>query len=597
MDVPTTATLSEYTLQEQLGHGSFGVVYKAVREGHDKPVAIKIVPADKDYASLMSEIGILRSCDSPFITRYFGSAVSDGDVWIVLEFCGGGSVSELVSASPDRSLPLRFIATVTASMVAGLDYLHRNHLLHRDIKCSNVLLTEEGSVKLADFGVCAKLGDTVGAKQNTLIGTPFWMAPEVIREDFYDYKADIWSLGISVIEMADGAPPFSHMHPMRAIFLIPMMTSPPQVRDEANYPEEMLDFIAQCLSMTPDNRPSSQALVDHPFVKDDIVALRASDGVSEPLGEAVREANVKLAAIRSKKAKKHGGGGGGGGDDDDGDDGTPPHDSDGSYTNPLFSDFQNAESFTYDPNDDLATTNNSLGIDGMADFYAMGLSIGSASLHDNGYYNHNHNHNNGNNNANIHRSNSNQRNGQFQHPAHSSVNRSLSGDSHSPMVNSSGYNLSDASSSGHFSRLTVTSPALDSSLSPAGRSSDMGGLRVTPDRLNNSQAQGLYNTPFRLTGPASASGGGHGAGARGDANEFVLSGGLVHRSKHARDAAAAHHHLRRASRKPRSKDEVHSQLRAIDEQYRCDLAALEAVFAQERKRIMGALRVAQERGL
>jgi len=363
-DVTTSAMLSEYTLHEQLGRGSFGVVFKAVREGSDKPVAIKIVPTDKDYAALLSEIEILKSCDSPFITRYYGSAVSDGDIWIILEFCGGGSVSELISASTDRTLPLEFIVTVTAAVVAGLDYLHTKRLLHRDIKCSNILLTEEGAVKLADFGVCTQLNDTL-AKRNTLIGTPFWMAPEVIKEDSYDFKADIWSLGISVIEMADGVPPFSHMHPMRAIFLIPMMNSPPKVRDETKFPQIMLDFIARCLTMNPDDRPSSRELLDFEFVKDEVDKLRAADGVSESLGTAVRAANVKLAEIRSKKAAKG---------NTSNDRSTNSHNSSG---NPLFEDIHNEESFTYNPNDDLATDSESLGFssqnfDGMADFYAMG---------------------------------------------------------------------------------------------------------------------------------------------------------------------------------------------------------------------------------
>lgn len=373
VDIQTTATLSDYTLHEELGRGSFGVVFKAAQKKKDKPVAIKVVPADKDVAALISEIDVLKSCDSVYITRYFGAAVSEGDIWIILEYCGGGSVSELITASPLRSLPLNFIRTITASCLAGLLYLHSNRLIHRDIKCSNILLTEEGAVKLADFGVCTRLNDTV-AKHNTLIGTPFWMAPEVIKEVSYDYTADIWSLGISVIEMADGTPPFSHMHPMRALFLIPMMTTPPKVRDEADYPDDMLEFIAQCLILNCNDRPSSSDLISHSFVVDEVATLDANEGISEPLGIRVRESLEELTAIRSKKANKNNreGDEGKGGQDDS---------QSNSTGNPLFEDLA-LESFTYDPRDDDVSVQGSISggsnnnFDGMADFYAMGVCTG-----------------------------------------------------------------------------------------------------------------------------------------------------------------------------------------------------------------------------
>jgi serine/threonine protein kinase len=189
----------------------------------------------------------------------------------------------------------------------------------------------------------------------------------VIKEIAYDYKADIWSLGITVIEMADGTPPFSHMHPMRAIFLIPMMTTPPKVRDEANYPQTMLDFIARCLTMNMNDRPSSADLMSHAFVAEEIARLDAKDGISEPLGVAVREANEKLAAIRSQKAKKSSNGQDKGHGSDSG-----SQNSGDQGPNPLFQDLA-VDINTYNPyDDDLSGDSAASNGDGMADFVAMG---------------------------------------------------------------------------------------------------------------------------------------------------------------------------------------------------------------------------------
>lgn len=364
-DVPDSANLREYNLHEELGHGSFGIVYKAYNQTTSQVAAVKIVPADKDFAALISEIDILKSCDSKFITRYYGSGVADGNIWIVLEFCGGGSVSELISASPKKALDLGLIVTITASVTSALNYLHANKLLHRDVKCSNVLLTESGAVKVADFGVCTKLSDAV-SKRNTIIGTPFWMAPEVIREESYDFKADIWSLGICVIEMADGAPPFSHMHPMRAIFLIPMMTSPPKLRDEDKYPSTMLDFIAQCLTMQASERPSSASLAGHAFVKNEIEKLNRSGGLSSELADAIQEAKVKLEAIREKKAKSSN------------KPTTENADSTGSFhSQQIYYDEYDDDDFGLNINESNDTNSDSSSnyFEGMADFQALGTYV------------------------------------------------------------------------------------------------------------------------------------------------------------------------------------------------------------------------------
>ena len=175
-----------------------------------------------------------------------------------MELCEGGSVSDLMT-SCEATLEETTIQVVCAAVLLGLDYLHAQKHIHRDIKCGNVLLSAKGHVKLADFGVSATLSNTV-SRRHTLIGTPFWMAPEVIKEDAYDYKADIWSLGITAIEMADGEPPYIHIHPMRAIFLIPQRP-PPTVKKPENWTKSFLDFLSQCLKKDAKERSSAGEFV------------------------------------------------------------------------------------------------------------------------------------------------------------------------------------------------------------------------------------------------------------------------------------------------------------------------------------------------
>ncbi len=266
-----------------LGEGSFGVVYRAIHKPTGATVAVKIIANSSSSASedekIKGEIDILSRCDSPFIVGYCECFIKPptnkpGEMWIVMEYCEGGSMSDLLEANSGLLLPEDCIRAVCASIVLGLEYLHGvANVCHRDIKCGNVLLTSDGHVKLADFGVSAELTNTLN-KRKTVVGSPYWMAPEVIRESHYDGRADVWSLGITTIEMAEGAPPHANLHPLRAIFVIPTKPAP-TLADPDNWSPEMLDFVRCCCQKEPSQRHDSALLSSHPFVKQEVIALRA----------------------------------------------------------------------------------------------------------------------------------------------------------------------------------------------------------------------------------------------------------------------------------------------------------------------------------
>lgn len=274
----------ELEISNLLGEGSFGAVYKAVHKPTGAIVAVKVIGNSSGSASeqesIKGEIDILSRCDSSFIVGYCECFIKPpannkpGEMWIVMEYCEGGSMSDLLEANAGYLLPEDCIRAVCASIVLGLEYLHGvANVCHRDIKCGNVLLTSDGHVKLADFGVSAELTNTLN-KRKTVVGSPYWMAPEVIRESHYDGRADVWSLGITTIEMAEGAPPHANLHPLRAIFVIPTKPAP-TLADPDNWSPEMLDFVRCCCQKEPSQRHDSALLSSHPFVKQEVIALRA----------------------------------------------------------------------------------------------------------------------------------------------------------------------------------------------------------------------------------------------------------------------------------------------------------------------------------
>ena len=263
-----------FDIVNQIGKGSYGSVYKAIHKESRQVVAIKKVPFD--LQDMLKEIYVMQECDSPHIVKYYGTYFKGSDLWIVMEFCGAGSILDIMKlrgrASSDeinrpqvKTFHETEIATIFRGTLKGLEYLHQNKKIHRDIKAGNILLTFEGNAKLADFGVAAQLNNTI-AKRFTSIGTPLWMAPEVIQEIGYDCVADIWSLGITALEMAEGKVPYMEMHPVRAMFKIPD-NPPPTFSHPDTWSSEFIEFVSKCLVKNPHKRSSASDLLKDEFIQ------------------------------------------------------------------------------------------------------------------------------------------------------------------------------------------------------------------------------------------------------------------------------------------------------------------------------------------
>ena len=268
-------TSERFELGPRIGRGSAGDVHTARDKLTDDVVAVKLVDleeAEDEVEDIQREISYLMQCSSPFVTKYLGCWLDPGStrLAIAMEYMAGGSVADLISDAFGGPLPESACAVVCRDLLYALDYLHGEGKIHRDVKCANVLLTGAGEIRLADFGVAGTLTQTLGGnKRRTFTGTPFWMAPEVIQaheSDGYNSKCDIWSLGITAMEAANGTPPYSDLHPMRVLFFIPK--NPPPRLEGASFSAEFKEFCAACLQKDPDRRPRAAQLVNHRFIAD-----------------------------------------------------------------------------------------------------------------------------------------------------------------------------------------------------------------------------------------------------------------------------------------------------------------------------------------
>lgn len=267
-----------FDLIEVVGNGTYGQVWKGRHTRTGQLAAVKLMNVNEDEEEeIKLEINVLKKYSHHRnIATYYGAFVKksptgkDDQLWLVMEYCGAGSVTDLVKSMKGASLREEWIAYITREILRGLAHLHQNRVIHRDIKGQNVLLTDNAEVKLVDFGVSAQLDRTV-SRRNTFIGTPYWMAPEVIdcdenKDATYDNRSDLWSLGITCIEMAEGKPPLCELHPMRALFLIPR--NPPPKLKQRKWSSRFCEFVEKCLIKNYEQRPGTEELLKHTFVRD-----------------------------------------------------------------------------------------------------------------------------------------------------------------------------------------------------------------------------------------------------------------------------------------------------------------------------------------